>query len=519
MKLYLLLIISSLIMALTSGYYALFNQMNHASTSQDILEITRHKLDFVRLVDPIGTINFNEIYYSPNHLELINPRYIINKLPFNSVDYSSNKRCFEDLTIIDQEDIYQKALLWEEYRCGRRELISSFFLAPPFLHPSGHSYAYLAFSTKKSPYNKPSWIKNNLSLFHLLELPSVRHFIGDLKGDFKLLSQFDRRVLNSIGSEKGTILTKKFLLARLVYNSLPSIIEYRVYDRKDLNEFLMSTPYTLHNYRSGQNCFYHDGELCWDYSSRHIFKQLNKTTLFFFLFSLFIICLVCSLLFFKIKEQKRENERKRLILKILGHEFRTPITSMLLSLENIRRDFDKIPSKCQEQYLRISGDVYRLKSLTDKSQSYLRAQSDKNLFQKSIVKLSSINEFVKQQIESFGEQCNFVPLKKDKQVNTDTYWLNICIKNICENAFAHGKPPLKVELTALKDSIQISFQDQGNCHFATIEQMTYEFSKGNSSNGTGLGLNIVKKVIEEMEGKLTFLANPTRFVLTIKDFA
>jgi signal transduction histidine kinase len=40
--------------------------------------------------------------------------------------------------------------------------------------------------------------------------------------------------------------------------------------------------------------------------------------------------------------------------------------------------------------------------------------------------------------------------------------------------------------------------------------------KGTSSSGTGLGLNIVDKVMREMNGALKFDIRPTRFTLVLR---
>ena len=42
-----------------------------------------------------------------------------------------------------------------------------------------------------------------------------------------------------------------------------------------------------------------------------------------------------------------------------------------------------------------------------------------------------------------------------------------------------------------------------------------EFVKGEKSSGTGLGLNIVRKVLYDMGGELKFSKNPTKFELSI----
>ena len=91
----------------------------------------------------------------------------------------------------------------------------------------------------------------------------------------------------------------------------------------------------------------------------------------------------------------------------------------------------------------------------------------------------------------------------------------ICIKNILENAKAHGTPPITIKMHENEEFWKVSIEDCGECAFSSIEEITSEFVKGEKSSGTGLGLNIVKKVLRDMGGQLVFSKNPTKFELSI----
>ena len=66
-----------------------------------------------------------------------------------------------------------------------------------------------------------------------------------------------------------------------------------------------------------------------------------------------------------------------------------------------------------------------------------------------------------------------------------------------------------------EDFWKVSIEDCGECSFTNIQEITSEFVKGEKSSGTGLGLNIVKKVLYDMGGELAFSRNPTKFELSI----
>ena len=48
-----------------------------------------------------------------------------------------------------------------------------------------------------------------------------------------------------------------------------------------------------------------------------------------------------------------------------------------------------------------------------------------------------------------------------------------------------------------------------------FDELSQEFKKGNKSRGTGLGLNIVKKILKDLKIKIEFEQNPTRFSVIV----
>lgn len=524
MRLYVTLILTLLAMAFGTGYFFLFVQGSYTATEQDIREINEIKIDFQSKVDPIAIINFNSIYYNQSLFQLLDPIYVMPHTEHQNIDYRGEEECFKNIKSLLNRENFEKVWIWEEFRCGKRKsLPREFVLEPPYIHPSGKSYAWLMYGRGEKPYNQRNWVVAHLPYFHVTELHNIKRMIGNLGGIYEILEKLDSDALRAIAKGQGTILTNNFLLARLNYPSIFSIVEYRVYMRDHLDGFLKDSPYFLHNFNKGRSCFYRDGPLCWDYNVKHLFKLANKGSLAA-LFLFFVLSLmVLKLLLAKIKNQRLEDERRRLALQVLTHEFRTPITSMLLTMEKVNKRMGELDDELQESFLRLSSDVFRLQRLTETSRNYLRSKKSKKLVNFNYEYVPSVNLFVEDNLytylEEYGEdKFIFNGLTKDCSFNLDPYWVGICIKNIVNNAIDHGELPISVSLrTTLKGELEITVQDSGEVHFNTLEDITGEFVKGNKSTGTGLGLNIVKNVIDEMNGELKFEKNPTRFIISIKN--
>ncbi|MBK26388.1 MAG: hypothetical protein CME70_20480 [Halobacteriovorax sp.] len=523
MKLYVTLIFTAVGIAFTLGYFALFIQGSNVATQEETMEITAIKTDFQRRVAPQSIVNFNSLYFSPEQFKLLDPA---NTLPEpgtdNSILYSTTKKCFKGFTKLINTENFEKVWVWEEFRCGGRSYLpASFFTDPPYMHPSGKSFAYLAFNLKKGGYDEKSWVKNHLSYFHTMELKKLRQNIGELGGIYSILERLDEDALSDLAKGQGTILTKDFLFARLRYPKIFNILEYRIYLRDDLDNFLESSPYSLQTYKVNRSCFYKDGELCWNYNVRHIFRMANTSTVGVFVGLLIMIVVSVRLLLVKIKGQRLEDDRRRLALQVLTHEFRTPITSMLLTIERLNKRYDGMDEETQEAFLRLSSEVYRMQRLTETSRNYLKAQQSKELINFNFETVPSVNMYFEELLggydERLGDDFKVSYLETDCELNTDTYWVAICVKNLVENALTHGLKPITVSLTWKDEYLYVEVSDLGECDFDNLEELTREFVKGNKSSGTGLGLNIVKKVVKEMEGQMLFNPKPTSFTITLKN--
>lgn len=526
MRLYLGLILTSILMAFATGYMALFVQKTNSATKEDIIQINEIKWNFQKSVPPSAMINFNALYHDQERFKLLNPIYSLPSEGVNEeISYFSNENCFSNMEKILTSSNYEKVWLWEEFRCGIRAVLpQSFFREPPYLHPSGLSYSFLAFKTEFPRFYNRSWVIRHLNLFHVQELSFLRRDVGKLEGIFKFLEKLDRSSLEDIVSGTGTILSKDYLLARIKYPLMLSVLEYRFYKRDELERFLKDYPFTIHNYRLGKQCFYRDGELCWEYSVRHVFNLVNDGALSLFGLCLVILVTLLRLLYQRMKLQRLDDQRKRLALQVLTHEFRTPVASLLLQVEDLGKNFDKLPLESQDNFMRINSDVYRLKRLTEMSRNYLKSQNNNKLIDFNLEELPSLNNFIEDVVQEFAdsreneldrEQIIINPLEQDAGIITDWYWLRICLQNLLNNAFDHGQPPVEISLGLTRTSIVIKVIDSGNCQFKDLDEITAEFAKGTQSKGTGLGLNIVRKVIESLKGQLRFERGPTSFTIIL----
>jgi signal transduction histidine kinase len=118
-------------------------------------------------------------------------------------------------------------------------------------------------------------------------------------------------------------------------------------------------------------------------------------------------------------------------------------------------------------------------------------------------------------VEGWKRPLRCEPLAQDRSLRADPFWLKFVLSNLVQNAFDHGAEPVIIRLSAKRDKIQIAVEDRGRCEFGSFQEMSDPFVKDARSQGMGLGLNIVRFVVEQWGAAIRFSSAPTSFTLEI----
>lgn len=528
MKLYFFLIILAILFTFTAGYI-FFTEISHPQQHEvrktEVLELLE---TFKRKTPAKLTLNLNELFPVDGLIELIDPK---NKLPqthlypLNEMRnlLNLNKTCKKANLKKPTHIQLQKAWQWELYQCKKtKKFPISFFKKPPYMHPLGNSYALLWLKSLKPDQVIPQ-INGLIPFFHVQEYLNLTAHGISLNKDRLLLTEFSSKALELLIKNSSPLLTSKSLLMAKIDNmdstDVIDVNQYLVFDRPHWQKFIAKQKQCLDVKETSkqQNCSVTMGNLCCNVNLSDFYTFFRRYVVLFFAFSMILVFLIILLILKKIRMDRLEEERKRFALRTLTHELRTPIASLLLSLEELRNDFDNLSLETQQVFARISSDITRLKYLTEASRQYLTLPPSKGLIHLNLKKIESLNDFLESVLEPYSDKIQISPLSNDSAFTMDPYWASVCIKNLIENALHHGKPPIKFKIE-LKNSVLIfTVTDNGMCPFNRLEEMTREFSKADVSRGLGLGLNLVHKIILGMGGRLVYRPNPTTFTFSIND--
>ncbi len=215
--------------------------------------------------------------------------------------------------------------------------------------------------------------------------------------------------------------------------------------------------------------------------------------------------------------QKRTN-RAETFSTDLAHEIRNPLASLKGASELLDKTTEQ---KDREKLLNIvDHDVERIERLiTDYTQML---KDEASLSREKMVKIDiyliikNVVDDFKQDIESLNKKIEIdIINKKEKQKNY--YILGIenrieqVIANLLDNAisFSHVNSKILIEIDENKNKFLVTFKDQGpgfkEKNIENIFNRFYSNRPKNFGEHSGLGLNIVKNIIELHKGKIKAL--------------
>lgn len=463
---------------------------------------------------PMDEINFSEIYGNSGQFQILHPLLSLKKLQFSTCKNCSEKQAEVEESLDAAALEKEKRRQLELFLSGSAPLPADFFAKPPFAALSGASYAYLIsmYSTAHITDEK-KWVEEHLSYFKISELKEVlqKYKIDNLK--FLILSRFKESEVESIIRGEEIILTEDFVLFKDQDRLGFSPLSYIVYSASDFNQAVKLGKFEVTSELENNACILKIGNSCWTYNSK-------QTQAYFYRYSFAILVLTGLILFsffgFYIKSLYEKNKaqiKHRLSLQVLSHEFRTPVSAMLLMIEQMSAKQHELDDEAQDLLVRMSTEVYRMQRIIEVSKTYLQTESHRIQFNN--VDVPSINNWISDFIADSNKEISCELLPEDHNLIVDPFWLKFILSNLVQNAFLHGEPPVVIKLFKNRSQLKIAIQDQGQNDFASLDEMTEAFVKSPRSQGMGLGLNMILFIVHQWGAKLQFSKNPTVFTLTL----
>ena len=206
--------------------------------------------------------------------------------------------------------------------------------------------------------------------------------------------------------------------------------------------------------------------------------------------------------------QSERNHAWREMAKQVAHEIKNPLTPMRLTVQSFDHNFDKndpeIQSKMHEFCESLIQQIDIMSEIASAFSNFAQMPSENK------EKLNIVEE-VKKSLDIFHESyINYQPEKVEITTKVDKIQLTRIVTNLVTNAIhAIGKredPFIKVRVYEKKKNVFIEVEDNGKGIEKHDTSKIFEPKFTTKSSGMGLGLPMVKNIVEAYNGSITFVS-------------
>ena len=206
----------------------------------------------------------------------------------------------------------------------------------------------------------------------------------------------------------------------------------------------------------------------------------------------------------------------------LAHEIKNPLTTVKLSLQRLKMEYENEMDKKREKYDlyvdSILEEVIRLRKVAENFMKLCRVEP-------LDLKPVQINKLIDQIVQKYRQvlpdslSLKFIPEKNIPEIMGDNDQLETLLSNLLDNAINATEQKGNIEIRTIlnqnihsegvNETIVLQIEDDGKGIPKEKLETIFEPHVKNDEKGSGLGLAIVKKIVNDHKGKI-FISSKVR---------
>lgn len=228
-------------------------------------------------------------------------------------------------------------------------------------------------------------------------------------------------------------------------------------------------------------------------------------------------------------EKEREvSEMKTRFISVTSHEFRTPMSVALGSLEILRNYLERLaPPKREELFVRITESLQRMTSMLDDMLTLSRVDAGRTKVELAPLNLPQFLHRVVDEVRMGDRDAHQFAVTVEGDATKfpcDTNILHHIVSNLLTNAAHYSGAGSVISLALQVDATKarLTIADKGiGIPEADLKRIFDPFERGSNVGtvkGSGLGLNIVKRMTDMLGGRIVVeskVGEGTRFTVDL----
>ena len=208
-----------------------------------------------------------------------------------------------------------------------------------------------------------------------------------------------------------------------------------------------------------------------------------------------------------VKLARSEREQAwREMAKQVAHEIKNPLTPMRLSVQSFERKFnpedEKIREKLSEYSKTLIQQIDVMSSIASAFSDFAKMPTQKR-------ERINVITVVKLALDIFNEGfITYITEETELFANLDKTQLIRIVTNLIKNAMQASEkeenPIIEVKVVSETDNVKITVSDNGKGISEELKSLIFEPKFTTKSSGMGLGLPMVKNIIEAYDGNISF---------------
>lgn len=212
-------------------------------------------------------------------------------------------------------------------------------------------------------------------------------------------------------------------------------------------------------------------------------------------------------------EKERElNELRARFITTVSHEFRTPLTVIVLSADLVQRYTQKMSEEKRNRYFeKIQSAIKSMTHLLDEVLLISKASAGKLHFNPTSLNIKQWCEDLLEDMQTAihsNHEIQFIYQEQSRTVLLDEQLLHHILVNLLSNAIKYSPQGgvIKLEVSCDQNTISFTVQDEGigipQADQTHIFELFHRGENASTISGAGLGLCIVKNCVDLHQGEI-----------------